>query len=165
MHISVTIFTIIIALKWGDWKNWQKYHTTMLYIAMCNLLYYFVYYGHWLWQYKPDFLVNHVIADVLSTFIIVPLTGLIFLTDYPDTVKGQLFRNIKFITIYILFEMAYYLHGIFVYNYGWNIWWSLAWNCMMFPLWALHHKKPLTAYCTSIIVIIIMLILFPVSFT
>jgi hypothetical protein len=164
MLIGITIGTILIAWKWGDWKNWQKYHSTMIYIAMGSLLYGFLYHGHWLWQYKPEFLVTPVIAYMLSTFMILPLTGLLFLTDYPDTVKGQLFRITKFITIYIVFELVFTILGLFAYNYGWNIWWSLAWNCMMFPMFALHHKKPLIAYGASTIMVIIMLILFPVSF-
>lgn len=136
----------------------------MIYIAMGSLLYSFLYYDHWLWQYKPGFLVTPFIADMLTTFIILPLTGLLFLTNYPDSVKGQLFKITKFITIYMFFELVYYILGLFAYNYGWNIWWSLAWNCMMFPMFALHHKKPLIAYGASTIVVIIMLILFPVSF-
>ena len=163
MHIGVTIGTIIIAWKWGDWKNWQKYHSTMIYIAMGSLLYYFLYCDHWLWQYKPGFLVTTVIADMLSTFIILPLTCLLFLTNYPDKSYGQVIKIIKYSAIFILFEMIYSKFGLFAYNYGWNIWWSLAWDFMMFPMLALHHKKPLKAYGASIIVMILMLILFPVS--
>ena len=161
MLFATIIFTILSAWKWGDWRNWQKYHTTMLYIAMGNLLYNFLYFDHRLWQYEPHFLVNHVIADTLTTFTILPLTCLIFLTNYPDTVNGQLFRIIKFITIYFLFEVVFDVYGEIVYNCGWNIWWSLAWLFMMFPMLALHHKRPLIAYGFSTIVLIVMMILFP----
>jgi hypothetical protein len=161
LHLVTVIFTILCAWKWGDWKNWQKYHTTMIYVAMGNLLYNFLYYNHWLWEYKQP---RHVIADTLTTFIILPLTGLIFLTNYPDTINKQLFRIIKFITIYFLFEVVYHRYGILVYNYAWNVWWSLAWLFMMFPMFILHHKKPLIAYVASIIAVILMLILFPINF-
>jgi hypothetical protein len=163
MHLTVICFTIFSAWKWGDWKNWQKYHTTMLYIAMGNMLFNFFYHSHLLWQYKKSFLVvNHVAADTLTTFIILPLTALIFLTNYPDEFKQQLFRIIKFITIYFVVEIFYCIYGIIIYKYGWNIWWSLTWDCMMFPMLVLHHKKPLIAYGASIIVGIILLRLFPV---
>jgi hypothetical protein len=164
MYLATVLFAIFSAWKWGDWKNWLKYHSTMMYMAMGNLLYDFLYYDHWLWLIKQHFMGNYVIADALMTFIILPITCLIFLTDYPDTIKGQIFRIIKFITIYFLFEVGYYIHGIIVYNYGWNIWWSLAWDFMMFPMLALHYKKPLVAYGASIMAVIIMLIIFPVSF-
>jgi len=165
LHLILALFTIFATWKWGDWKNWHKYHSSMIYIAMGNLLYAYLYDGHHLWQYNADLLVfNHFIADTLTTFIILPLTALIFLTKYPDTFKGQLFRVVKFITIYFLIEVVYDMLGIFGYNYGWNIWWSLAWLFMMFPMLVLHHKKPLIAYGASSIAVIIMLLLFPVSF-
>ena len=51
-----------------------------------------------------------------------------------------------------------------VYNDGWNTWLSIAWNCIMFPMIALHHKKPLMAYVASIAAVILILIFFPVHF-
>jgi hypothetical protein len=164
MHLAVTFFTIFCAWKWGEWNNWHRYHTTMIYSAMGNLLYNFLYYDHLLWQYKPNFLPSHIVADLLSTFIILPLTSLIFLTNYPDTVKGKLFRILKFIAIYYAFELLYHKYGVLIYNYGWNIWYSLAWLCMMFPLIVLHHKKPLKAYVASFIAVITMLVFFPANF-
>ena len=161
MHIAVVILAIFSTWKWGDWKNWQKYHSTMVYMAMGSLLYTSLYYDHWLWQIR--LFGNFVIADALTTFIILPLTCLMFLTDYPDSVNKQLFRIIKFITVYFLFEVVYYIYGFIVYTNGWNLLWSLAWDCMMFPMLILHHKKPLVAYGASAMVVIILLILFPVN--
>lgn len=159
MHIGTGILSILCAWKWGDWKNWRKYESTMIYVAMCNLLYNFLYHDHLLWQYKP----HHICSDALATYIILPATCLIFLSNLPDKVSGQLIKIIKFITIYFLFEEAYQKYGRLVYNYGWNILWSLAWLCMMFPMLILHHKKPLVAYVASMIAVIIMLLLFPIN--
>lgn len=159
-HVITTVFVVACAIKWGDWKNWKKYHTTMIYIAMSDLLYNFIYYNHWLWQYAP----NHTIADLVYSFVILPLTGLILLTNFPTRFKEQLFRIAKFIVIYYLFEIIFFRYGVISYDYGWNILWSLAWLLMMIPMFVLHHKKPLIAYAASTTVVIIMLILFPASF-
>lgn len=165
MHFAVIIFTIFCAWKWGDWKNWKKYHSTMLFIAMADLLYNFLYHDHMLWRYNQVTLgMSHTITELFCALIILPATGLILLTNYPNTVKGQFLRIIKFIGIYIFFELVYQWYGIIVYSYGWSIWWSLLWDCMMIPMWALHNKKPLLAYVASIVAVIIMLILFPTSF-
>jgi hypothetical protein len=95
--------------------------------------------------YSTGKAVPEIDAPTMLTFIILPLTCLIFLTDYPDTLKGQLFRIIEFTIIYFIFEVGYNIRGIVVYNYRWNIWCSLAWNFMMFPMLVSHHKKPLNS--------------------
>jgi hypothetical protein len=163
MHLVIVIFTLFAAWRWGDWRNWQRYHPTMIYIAMGNLLYNFVYANHYLWQLKPDFLLNHMVGEIVYTFITIPLTGLIFLSGYPKNITGQILHNLKFIAIYILIEAVLQYYGRIVYNYGWNIWWSSAWDFMMFPMWVLHHKKPLIAYAASIAVVVLVLALFPVN--
>lgn len=165
MHLLFTIATVLIALKWADWKNWQKYHLTMLFVIIGNLLYNYLYHEHYLWVLKSDAFPNSTIVEILYTFVLFPLTVLLFLSNYPNTVKGQIIRNLKFIAIYIIIEWVYLKLGRIVHNYGWNIWWSLAWDCMMFPMWVLHHKKPLVAYGVSALTVVIMLMLFPVNFS
>ena len=165
LHLVLVILTILAAWRWGDWRNWHKYHTTMIYMVAGSLLYSYLYNGHKLWQYKTNFLVfNNYIADALTTFIILPLTALIFLTNYPDTFQRQLYRTFKFVIIYFIIEWLYYTIGVFSYSYGWNIWWSLGWNFITFPMLELHHKKPLIAYGVSILIVILMLVSFHVSF-
>lgn len=162
MLIATCIFTIFSAWKWGDWKNWQKYHPTMLFIAMSDLLYNYLYYGHWLWSYKSMFIQKNIIPTLLATFIILPLSGLIFLSDFPDTWKGLFERIVKFLVIYISFEYVFKLLGIIVHKHGWNLWWSLLWNTVMFSIWALHYKRPVLAYPAGAVWVIFMNITFPI---
>ena len=126
------------------------------------MLYNFVYKDHLLWELQAIILRSHTLGEILYTLVVFPLTALIFLTQYPDTIKGKILRNIKFIAIYIIIEVILDRYGEIVYGYGWNIWWSLAWDCMMFPIWVLHYKKPLIAYGVSLVVVVIVLLLFPV---
>jgi len=164
MHLAVGLFTIICAWKWGDWRNWQKYHATMLFFATGNLLYNVLYYDHWLWKYQSYFLRYHITSDLLSAFVILPLTALLFLTNYPTRIRDQWLRIIKYTILYFIFEVVYATYGALVYDYGWNVWYSLIWDALMFPLIALHYKKPLLSYMCSIVAVIAMLLLFPIVF-
>ncbi len=117
MILIVLILVVFATWKWGDWKNWHIYHTTMLFICLGNFLYNFIYCDQLLWQFKPDFC-NFKLYELIYTLIIFPLTGLIFLSNYPKTVKGQFFRIMKFIAIYISIEWIYFRFGRIVYDNG-----------------------------------------------
>ncbi|MCX7709480.1 MAG: hypothetical protein N2484_06485 [Clostridia bacterium] len=161
MQLAVLVITILAAWRWGDWKNWQKYHSTMLFISMANLLYNTVYATDRIWKISPEILGSTVIAELLNTFIVFPLSGLIFLTNFPQNSISKLYRISKFIVIYLFAELIFLKFGSIVYKNGWNIWWSLAWDCMMFPMWLLHHHKPLCAYIVSLFIVVAIVILFP----
>ena len=162
MHIAVILFTIFAAWRWGDWKNWRKYQSTMLFIIVGVLIYLYIYKNKSLWD-----LGNHIfgatLTELLYAFIVLPLTVLLLLTDYPDSFKGQLYRIGKFMVIYSIMELIYWKTGFIDYDNGWNIWLSIGWNCMMFPLLVLHYKKPLYAYLVSAVGLTIFLHLFPVK--
>lgn len=163
MHLALVAVTIIVTWKWGDWKNWQKYHPTMLVAAVGNLLYIFLYNGHFLWQFQGVALTNITTVELLFTFIVLPLTVLLYLSNYPDTPKRWIIHTVEYIVTYVALEWIYVKLGWFKHDYGWNMWWSLAWDSLMFPIWALHHNRPLIAYMASFIFVILMLMLFPVN--
>lgn len=163
MHLALVILVVFSVWRYGDWKNWRKYHDTMLYIIMGNLLYYFLYHDHILWHFQPDFLfTSHFLIELLYTFIILPGSALILLTDYPIAIRRQALRIGKFILIFVTMEWIFYINELIHHENGWNMWWSLGWNSMMFPMLVLHHKKPLAAYIISILIFIFMITLFPV---
>jgi hypothetical protein len=56
MHLALAFITLLSVWKWGDWRNWEKYHSTMMYFALGNVLYNFLCANHFLWKLKPDFL-------------------------------------------------------------------------------------------------------------
>jgi hypothetical protein len=99
--------------------------------------------------------------EVVFTFTVFPLTALLFLTNFPKIRKYQILYIVKYVLIYITVEFFLFKVGRIEYHYGWNIWWSLAWNGMMFPVFAIHHKKPLHAYFIAILVIFLANRLFP----
>lgn len=70
MHLVLVAAAIIIAWKRGDWRNWKKYQATMLYVAMGNLIYLFLYYDHYLWQYQGVIITKVTVIEMLFTFIV-----------------------------------------------------------------------------------------------
>jgi hypothetical protein len=140
LHIAVILFTIFAAWRWGDWRNWPKYHLTMLFISGGALLYLFLYKDALLWDLQHH-LMNHTLTELLYVLTVLPLTVLLFLSNYPDGFGKQAYRIIKFIAIYSIMEFIYYKFGLITYKYGWNFWLSIGWYCMMFPVLALHLKS------------------------
>ncbi|MDQ0899406.1 hypothetical protein [Paenibacillus sp. V4I7] len=80
MHFVIGFIIIGAAYRWGDWRNWKKYHSTMMYFALGNLLYHYLCANHLLWQLMPDFSLSHSITEMIYTFIVFPATALLFLT-------------------------------------------------------------------------------------
>jgi hypothetical protein len=162
MHIAMSVFVIFAVWRWSDWRNWEKYHATMLYIAASNLMYNFLCASYFLWRINADFLSNHTITEVLYTLIIFPGTALLFLSNYPKTLKKQILRIAYYVGIYAGFEVIYVWFSKIEYQYGWTIWWSFGFDMLMFPMLILHYKKPLIAYVISIPTAMFLLWLFNV---
>lgn len=150
MHVFTGLFVIFAVWKWGNWREWEKYHTTMLYFALGNLLYNFLAANHFLWRLDADFLSNHTLTEVIYTIIIFPGTALLFLCNMPKTRNKQILHFTTWIAIYVAWEYMLLLTSGIKYQYGWTLGWSAAFDTFMFPMLLLHHKKPLLAYIISI---------------
>lgn len=157
MHIITTIISIIALFGWGDWRNWRKYHTTLLFFALGNLLYNFLTANYFLWRMHADFISNHTLTEMLYTFIVFPATAILFLGNYPNGLKKQILHTLQWIAIYGVWEYVFTWTGHIQYQYGWNLWWSIAFLFAMFPLLRLHHTRPILTYILSSIVVVAVL--------
>ncbi|SET70536.1 hypothetical protein SAMN05660297_03218 [Natronincola peptidivorans] len=157
MHVATAVIAFIATLRFGDWRNWKKYHATILFIALGNLLYNFLTSNYFLWRLHADFISNHTLTEMLYTFIVFPCTILMFLHNYPTDAFGKTIRTLKWIMIYGIWEWFFVLTGRIQYQYGWSLWWSIAFLFVMFPLLRLHQKHPLLTYILSAIVAIAVL--------
>ncbi|WP_019414194.1 CBO0543 family protein [Paenisporosarcina sp. TG20] len=146
MHVLTAIISIVAVFIWGDWRNWKKYHATLLFFALGNLTYNFLTANYFLWKLDGDFLSNHSLTELLYTFIVFPATGLLFLDNYPKGVKKQILHTLQWIFIYAIWEYIFNLTRDIEYQYGWTFWWSVAVLFAMFPMLKLHVKHPLIAY-------------------
>ncbi|WP_420489698.1 CBO0543 family protein [Neobacillus vireti] len=149
VHIVINLLTILAALRWGDWKNINKYYPTLLYLLVGNLLYFYLYDKDMLWDFTPDFSEKwDKIREIIYIFIAFPCSILLYLSNMPQTKTKKLLHIILWIVIYSCLELLWHHFGLVSYNRGWNFWWSLGFDCVMFPLLLLHNKRP---YVTLII--------------
>lgn len=139
---------ICASLYWSDWPNWRIYYPSMLFVMLVNLLASYLSYHHTLWFFQPDALITtHTALNLLSTFSVLPLTALLFLSRFP---AGRLKHRLCYITgwvvVYAAIELADGQLGGISYRNGWSLWHSIFLDCVMFPLVALHHHRPLPAW-------------------
>lgn len=143
-QIIVTVIMILIAWKWGDWRNWKQYHSTMLFYIVVAFLYSLLTYNYPLWEFESP-LLKTTLSDVLISCVFAPATILTYLYHYPIGWKKQIPYVLLWAFIYAITEIVSYSLGFFSYHHGWNIWWSALFDCAMFPILYLHFKRPLWA--------------------
>jgi hypothetical protein len=161
--VTVLLIDLIVAWKWGDWRNWQKYQSTILYIILCDLAYNFLTYNYPLWEYTPTLLFpNHTITSLATMFIAYTGVTLIYLGHYPKTKMKKLLWLSFWVTAWTVLEWVAIKLEEFKYFNGWSIWYSLLFNISLFIMLRLHYKRPLLTYVLSFIAAIALIILFNV---
>jgi hypothetical protein len=163
-QIVVAIIMVIAAWKWGDNKNWKYYYPTILFYILGNFIYGYVFYNYPLWEYESP-LLRTTFSDLLIACVFFPSTILIYLPHFPKGLKKQIPYIMLWVIIYTLTERISFLLGYFSYHNGWTIWWSVLFNCVMFPLLILHHKKPLCALLIAFISLVLAMIYFNIPFS
>lgn len=153
MHLAIAVVVLIASWRLADWKNWKKYQSTMYYMVIGSLLYEFLTEDHDAWIFNSDFLFKGKYIVMLYALFITPLSILIFLSKYPQKRMKQILYLLLWVIIYISLEWILRRFGKISYYYGWNIWWSVAFDCMMFPVLILHYIKPIWAYAVSAVVV------------
>jgi hypothetical protein len=163
MHLGIAATVVIVAWRWGDWKNWQKYYPTILYMITGNFLYNILTYHYPIWLYQKSILQNHTLTDIFNSFVIFPATILLFLPHFPH--KG-IIKKIGYILLWMIFyisgEWLLSKLGYFSYHNGWNLGWSVLFNIGMFTLLRVHYKKPLLAWGISVFIVLFLMIIFDV---
>ncbi|RBW68591.1 CBO0543 family protein [Bacillus taeanensis] len=158
--LFVVIVYLIFAKIFVDWKRWEEYYPTIQYYIIFNLLYNFLFYNHTLWAYKAVTVnwLNHTLIDITFSFIIVPVAFMIYLRYFPKR-RGWLYMGV-WVAYFSFLEFLFVKKGLFIFDNGWNIWWSTLFNVISFIMIRLHYKKPLIALAASVPVIIILLLVF-----
>lgn len=159
------ILYILVCLKWGDWKNWKKYYSTILYVIVWDLIFYIFTQNYPLWTFN-DPVLKHTFSDLLIAFVSFPCAILLYLPYVlKKSIAKQIFHIAFWTCIFSLFEaIALALHTI-SYDNGWNFWWSVGADVSIFCTIRLHYEKPLLAWPLSILLFIITIIIFkfPIS--
>lgn len=170
MQIIYPIIFFLFALKWGKWKNWKQYYPTVLFMVVGNLLYNTMFKDYPLWRFEHTFeetvLPTRMSIDLLKTFTSFPILTFIYLSHFPEE------RNFKkyvkhILTWTLLFCGIEYISnflGMISYHHGWNMWWSLVFDFLMFTLLAIHYKRPIIAWIFSAIFILFLWNVFEINF-
>lgn len=161
LHLIVGIIFIVITYRFTNWKKWNTYYSTMQFFIIGDLLYNFLFYNCLLWEYVCPLFTHKEIA-LIWAFIYFPCTILFFFSKYPrdKDLKKQIMYVSFWSIIYSLLELGFCYLGYFKYYYGWSIWWSFGFNLLIFPILAVHHRKPLLAWGLAIVLLIIVVLYF-----
>ncbi|HZG85006.1 CBO0543 family protein [Paenibacillus sp.] len=164
MHLAIAGAVTFALWKWADLRHWRRYHATILYFCVCNLLYHYLNQGRLLWALHGDRIVaHHALAESLYTFYIFPATVLLFLSRAPRGHPGRLALHVaQWIVIYSVVEWCYLEIGLIRHQYGWSMGWSILFDCVLFPMLLLHERHPLLTYGLSVVFTVVWLDLFDV---
>lgn len=170
VHLLLNSLFLIAGLKWGDWRNWNKYHSTILFFWFGDLLYNTLCKNDLMWEYKEtifaqNLLPNHLSVSLLIMIVAYPAIVLIYLGNMPMETKKKVLWLLFWVTLYSLVEYINlrYLDLVSHHN-GWTMGWSVLFNLVIFSMLLLHYKRPITALITSIPIILFFVIYFKVPF-
>ena len=148
--IFLSLCSIYICYKFGDWKNWGKYYSTILFFILSSVSCAFLTYNQPLWLYK-SVIIDHTFTDLFISIILYPCTVMMFIPHLPSKITKIILHISAYVVVYTIPEFIAVKLGYFTYFNGWNIWYTLIFNCMMFPMLILHYKKPLYAWVIALI--------------
>ncbi len=165
MNFAFGLFCFLLMLRFGDWKNYKKYYPTILFVITGDLLYNLFTYQAPMWSYNPDFICpNHTITNLWVMMTVYPATVLIYLPHFPEKKGKQVLYILFWVLLYGVIELAgYYIFDAIDHFNGWNMWWSLLFDVILFTMLPIHHKRPILAWGLSFIVIISLLTIFNVN--
>lgn len=153
---------LISAWKWGDWKNWQKYYSTILFVMVANLSAGYITYHHPLWIYNNDILfTTETSIEYLNTFLALPAATLLYLSKFP---LAGIARKCVYILLWVVaFSAIEYIDTRLAglsYSNGWEWKYSIVFDCFMFFIIRTHYVKPLWGWLIAAIMAVFILTTF-----
>lgn len=159
-YAIIGIIGILVAWKWGEWRNWKEYYSTILYFMISDKIFDVLTQPKVLWYYG-EFLGHYPFFDVTVAVLLYPATVILFFTFYPKVAskikQGAYF--LLWVFVYSFLEYVASITGGFAYNNGWNLLYSVFFNVVMFPLLYLHYKKPMLVWPISAVLAFLFLYL------
>jgi hypothetical protein len=164
MHVTIGLAVIIASFKWANWKEWERYYPTILYIIASNLIYKFFALSQFhLWKLSSQdfFFTNHMQVFLWHTLFINTILTFIYLSNFPENeLKRKVLYIVQWTALFILIEIVLLNMDHIDYYNGWSLAWPTFFDIVMFSMLRLHYKKPLWAIVLSIPNILFYLIVF-----
>ncbi|TKD72311.1 CBO0543 family protein [Pseudalkalibacillus hwajinpoensis] len=167
ISIIVTVLFILAAWRYADWRNWEKYYPTMLYMIVNAVLFNVVTYEYptWEWDDMSGVFPNHTLLDMWIIFTQFPAVVLLYLSNFPKTVVGKILRLLLWVIIFTGLEVGVLFVDYINYENDWSLRWSILFNIVTFSMIGLHYRKPLLTWALSFLFIIFLCIVFGVPLT
>ncbi|WP_270179435.1 CBO0543 family protein [Alkalihalobacillus sp. CinArs1] len=164
ISIFVSALFLLASIRYGDWKNWQRYYPTMLYMVINAVLYNVITYEYptWEWEDVTGVFPNHTLLDFWIIFTQFPVVVLIYLTNYPTSFKKRLIRFLVWVGIFSGLEAIVLQVDYIVYNNDWSLWWSILFNVTTFTFIPLHQRHPIFTWVLSFVFIAMLCMIFEV---
>jgi hypothetical protein len=102
-HIIVMVLSVLVCYKLGDWRNWKKYYSTILFFIIGDYIYNILFHNKMLWMYVAPTL-NHTIVDMLIGVFVFPSTVMVFIPYYPKGILKQAAYILLWVFIYAVVE-------------------------------------------------------------
>lgn len=164
LHLTIGIAIILASIKWANWRKWQLYYPTILYITVSNLLYkFFALNDFHLWKLSSNdfFFQSHFGIFLWHILLINPLFTLMYLSKFPEgQLRKKMFYILAWLASFMTMEFILLTSGHINYFHGWNFKWTILFDLVMFLMLRLHFKKPLWAIILSIFNTLFYLVVF-----
>lgn len=163
-QVAVSLLGVAVAWRWGDWKNWGKYYSTILYYIVNDLVVSLIFYNFPLWQLESP-LLKTTFSDLVITLVLFPAVILTYIPHFPKSWTKRIFYILAWALALTIMEVVSGALGFITYHNGWNIWWTALFDVHMFVFIILHYKKPLFAWLLSLSYIAIAVFFFQLPYS
>jgi len=139
------IFAVVNAMicwKTGKWRKWKDYYPTILFLFLADLVSDITQCQKNLWAFN-ELTIKYPFLDLALMALLYSTTCILFLSSSNGSLKMQALNIALWAALYSGIEYVGYLIGDFKYYNGWNIYYSILMNLVLFSLANLHHKKRL----------------------
>lgn len=163
MILFSNIAFLAVSIGTGAIKEWRRYYPTLLYVALCNLLYNVLCLNNLVWSFHPQLLLTHKSADLVNTFVLLPMMTILYLHFFPENGKRARYYYTGWVLGFSALESVWYWSGAISYHGGWGLLWSLGFNFAMFFALRLHYKNVGWALWFSLFSTLFLIVVFHVS--
>ena len=152
-------------IKWGDWRNWEKYYSTILFFIIGDLFYNFIFFDYPMWRFfdgNPPIFGYDKFIVFSFIFFRYPATVLIYLGKFPKGLRKGIIWFSFWVLLYFSIEVVKTYIGIVDHFNGWSLGWSFIFDIIIFTMIKLHFHRPLIAWVVGLILAIILWIILDV---
>lgn len=151
MIVLLACLFVLVCYKWGDWRNWKTYYPTIMFLIAGDFIHAYVAAAKTLWSYTPKVFPG-TITHLVVSLVIYPCIVLLFLPNYPQTTTMKRLRYLSFwVAVFSLLEYFALKFNYMQHFNGWSLLYSVIFDCVLFPLLLIHHRKPQIAWFLSLI--------------